>query len=140
MENRIITICSMLTFLIGWSQRDREGFIIGLDNHGLPYYPMSSGSNDGFILALGFMSFLFTVLYVSGSYFLKRTPIRLHMIYWLNSLFLVVCVFLVELDSSVIDSALYGDIVPLIGLVTAFFPALLLTIKALTNRSTRQVD
>jgi len=138
MHNRIITICSMLTFFIGWSQRNRGGFISGLDDQGLPFYPMSSGNNDGYILALGLMSFLFTVLYVLGSFLLKRTPARLQVVYFLNLLFFAICIFLVQLDSSIIDSAMYGDIVPVIGLLSAFIPALILTIKTITNRSTRQ--
>ena len=138
MHNRVITICSMLTYVIGWSQRNRGGFILGLDDQGLPYYPMSSGNNDGYILALGLMSFLFTVLYVLGSFLLKRTPVRLQVVYFLNLLFLAVCIFLIQMDSSIIDSAMYGDIVPVFGLVSAFYPALILTLKKITNRSTRQ--
>jgi hypothetical protein len=138
MLSRIVTICAMLTFLIGWTLRNRTGLILGLDDEGLPYYPMSSGNNDGFILALGFMSFLFTGLYVLGSFLLKRTPKKVHIAYVVNILFLAICLFLVELDSSIIDSAKYGDIVPVIGLVSAFSPALMLTIKAITNRSSRQ--
>jgi hypothetical protein len=136
MKNRIITICAILTCLIGLNQRNREGLILGLDNHGLPYYPMSLGSNDGFILAIGFLSFVFTVLYSLGAFSFKRTPKRLNIAYCLNLLFLVFCVFLVELDSSIINSALYGDIVPVIGLITAFFPALILTVLHITAHST----
>jgi hypothetical protein len=53
MQNRIITICSLLTFLIGWSQSNRTGFIAALDNEGTPVYPLSAGSSDAYILALG---------------------------------------------------------------------------------------
>src|SRR6266540_3363760 len=113
MKNRIITICAILTCLIGWNQRGREGFILGIDDHGLPYYPMSSGNNDGFILAIGFMSFIITVVYSLGEYSFTRNPKRVNAVYWFNLFFLAICVFLVELDSSIIHSALYGDIVPL---------------------------
>jgi hypothetical protein len=138
MKNRITTICAILTSIIGWNQRSREGFIIGIDDQGLPFYPMSSGSNDGFILAVGFMSLIITALYSLGAYSLKWNPERLNVVYWLNLFFLASCVFLVELDSSIIQSALYGDIVPFIGLATAFFPGLVITLMYLVSRKLKK--
>ena len=133
MQYGIITICSVLTVLIGWIQQDRTGFIIGLGPEGRPLYPLSSGSNDGFILSLGFMSFLGTVIYSLGSSLLKSTPKRLPLVYLLNLSLLIMAVVLVELDSSLAGSARYGDILPVLGLITAFFPASLFVIKRLAN-------
>ncbi len=109
-KHRIITICAVLTALTGWIERGREGIILGLDSRGHPYYSQSSGSNDGFILAIGFMSFVFTALYSLGAAIFRRSPKGLHMVYWL----------------------------PVIGLITALIPALVLTIARLVRRLTGQ--
>lgn len=135
MNKWVIAISSLVIFLIGCNQSGRDGLALFLAADGSPIYPVSSGSEDGALLAIGFQAFLFTVVLSIFSMPAKSSGKTQEVAYWLNFGLILLLVALVEMDSSIIGAAMAGDIVPLIGVVVALLPALFIMGTYLVTRS-----
>lgn len=124
-----ITLVSAILLIIGYLQSGRDGLLIGYTSNGEPIYPVSSGSEDGDILAFGFMAFLVTFIASLMTMIRKKGTKAQECAYWFNLILLSFFVFLVERDSSLVDAAALGDFMPLLGVTVAFLPSFLLVAR-----------
>jgi uncharacterized membrane protein len=113
MKKYVILTSSILLVLIGLLIEDR-GLAMGVAG-GETFYPISSGSVDGLILKLGLYSFFITILFSVILIFVDFGDVILFLVYSVNSLIYAFCLFLVMLDSSIIDAAKLGDRLPLVA-------------------------
>ncbi len=90
-----------------------RGLAISIGEDGTLHYPISSGSEDGLILKLGLYSFAVTVFYSVISILRSHREITLFVVYTVNSFIYAFSLFLVMLESSIVDAAKLGDWLPL---------------------------
>ncbi len=103
-----------------------DGPAIGVDTAGELIYPQSSGSGDCIFLGLGLMSFGLTAYAALWAVWSASARRRLSGVYFANLAVLIAMLWLVLLDSDLIDAASVGDVMPLLSLLPAFAPAALL--------------
>ena len=112
MQKYVILISSILLVLIGIMIEDR-GLAISIAEDGTIHYPISSGSEDGLLLKIGLYLFAITAFYSVVSILRVHREVTLFVVYTVNSLAYAFFLFLVMLDSSIIDAAKLGDWLPL---------------------------
>ena len=135
MNKYITAISSLIVFVIGYFYFHSDGLILEVSN-GTKIYSnslMSSGSDDGFIMSIGLMSFIFTIIASVFSFFKVISSKILGWVYLFNLLFLAFITFLVNLDVSVYRSIKYGDYVLLSGFILSIIPLILFTLFAKTK-------
>ena len=135
MNKYITAISSLIVFVIGYFYFHSDGLILEVSN-GTKIYSnslMSSGSDDGFIMSIGLMSFIFTIIASVFSFFKVISSKVLGWVYLFNLLFLAFITFLVNLDVSVYRSIKYGDYVLLSGFIVSIIPLILFTLFAKTK-------
>lgn len=135
MNKYITAISSLIVFVIGYFYFHLDGLILEVSN-GTKVYSnslMSSGSDDGFIMSIGLMSFIFTIIASVFSFFKVISSKVLGWVYLFNLLFLAFITFLVNLDVSVYRSIKYGDYVLLSGFIVSIIPLILFTLFAKTK-------
>ena len=135
MNKYITAISSLIVFVIGYFYFHSDGLILEVSN-GTKIYSnslMSSGSDDGFIMSIGLMSFIFTIIASVFSFFKVISSKILGWVYLFNLLFLAFITFLVNLDVSVYRSIKYGDYVLLSGFIVSIIPLILFTLFAKTK-------
>jgi hypothetical protein len=112
MKKYVILTSSILLVLIGILIEDR-GLAMHVTAGGEAVYQISSGTEDGLILKFGLYSFVITILYSAILIFVDFGDLILFIVYSVNSLVYAFCLILVMLDSSIIDAAKFGDMLPL---------------------------
>ena len=112
MHKYVILISSILLVLIGIMIEDR-GLAISVAEDGTVHYPISSGSEDGLLLKIGLIMFVVSAFYSLVSIFKCHKEIILLLVYLANSLIYAFFLFLVMLDSEIIEAAKLGDWLPL---------------------------
>jgi hypothetical protein len=123
----LIAVSSVVVIAIGYMQLGKEGgLLMWVASDGTPIYPVSSGSDDRHLLAVGFLAYLLTFITAIVCSVLKRKGNAGKVSYWINLGFLALILFLVELDSSIVGSASEGDFVPLMGVAFAALPSIFL--------------
>ena len=132
MHKYVILTSSILLVLIGIMIEDR-GLAISIGEDGTVHYPISSGSEDGLILKLGLYSFAITAFYSVISILRGHREITLFVVFTVNSLFYAFCLFLVMLDSSIIDAAKLGDWLPLAAIIIWIFTFIIYGILSLNK-------
>lgn len=135
MNKYITAISSLIVFVIGYFYFHSDGLILEVSN-GTKIYSnslMSSGSDDGFIMSIGLMSFIFTIIASVFSFFKVISSKVLGWVYLFNLLFLAFITFLVNLDVSVYRSIKYGDYVLLSGFILSIIPLIFFTLFAKTK-------
>lgn len=140
---KLITACSLIVILVGYFYSRSEGLIISVDVSGEKVFSnslQSSGSNDGYLMALGFFSFCITFISSLLALIKKISARSLKIIYLINLSILLFDVYLVNLDVSVIDSIKFGDISLVLGLSSSILPLIFigLTMIASKNHSISQ--
>ena len=110
-----------------------RGLAISIGEDGTVHYPISSGSEDGLILKLGLYSFAITAFYSVISILRGHREITLFVVFTVNSLFYAFCLFLVMLDSSIIDAAKLGDWLPLAAIIIWIFTFIIYGILSLNK-------
>lgn len=105
-----------------------DGPAIGITEAGELLYPQSSGSGDCMFLGLGLMSFGFTAYAALWAVWSGSARRKLPWLYFGNLAVLLAMLWLVLLDSDLIDAASVGDVMPLLSLLPAFAPAAWLTV------------
>lgn len=136
----LVLVCSLAAVLIGFGQRGRGALILERASDGSPIYPLSSGSSDGALLAVGLISFFFPVFASLVAVLSKGDSRSQQFAYWFSFSFLGLVVFLVELDSSLLSAASLGDTWPLVGVTVAAIPGAALVTKHLTTHSRRMLN
>ena len=131
MKKLIFAFFALVCIVIGRSLKDRGGLAMSITSTGDVLYSMSSGSNDGAILFLGFMSFTLTLTYSILSLILKHKLKILVNVYLVNLVLFLMFVGLVSLDSSIFLAAKLGDYVPLVGIIISFIPVLFIIANTL---------
>ena len=134
MQKYVILISSILLVLIGIMIEDR-GLAISIGEYGTVHYPISSGSEDGLILKLGLYLFAITAFYSVISIVRGHRVINLILVYTANSLVYAFCLFLVMLDSSIIDAAKLGDWLPLAANIIWIFTFIIYGLLSLNKAS-----
>ena len=124
MKKLIFTFIAFVCIVIGWSLKDRGGLAMSITSSGDVLYSMSSGSNDGAILFIGFISFILTFTYSIFSLILKHKLKTLINLYLVNLVLFLMLVGLVSIDSSIFLAAKLGDYVPLVGIIIPLIPVL----------------
>lgn len=112
----LILISTTVLIFMSAIIEDRGLAILATQNDEL-IFPVSSGSEDGILLKIGLFSFVLTWLYAVVSLLSGARAYMLLLAYIANSLIFLFFVFLVSLDSSIIDAATFGDWLPLLALV-----------------------
>lgn len=112
MRKYVILISSGLLCGLGYLIEDR-GLAMHVTSGGEIVYPISSGSDDGFLLKTGLYLFAITFIYSVISIIRWNEEVTLLKVYAINSLVYFVFLFLVMLDSSIIGAAKLGDWLPL---------------------------
>jgi hypothetical protein len=112
MKKYVILISSILLIAFGYLIEDR-GLAAQVTSSGEILYPISSGSDDGFILKQGLYLFAITSFYSAISIIRDHRELTLFIVYSVNSLIYAFFLFLVMLDSSIIEAAKLGDWHPL---------------------------
>lgn len=135
MERFIIFAISVSCIAFGFSFTDRGPMPMAITTSGKLLYPISSGSDDMAVLSLGLMTFFISAIYTPISSLLKQPLRYLAYVYFFNMLLFIFFVFLVTLDASFIFAAEVGDTLPLISVLLAFTPIILVGILHLTNKS-----
>jgi hypothetical protein len=117
-----LACCALGVYLI-WRG---DGPAVGVDSAGELIYPQSSGDGDCMFLGVGLVSFAFTACAAwraLGSAVARRKLARR---YFTSLAVFLAMLWLVLLDSNLIDAASAGDAAPLFSLLPAFAPAALL--------------
>lgn len=130
MNKYLTAISSLIIFIIGFSYLKSDGLILEISNGNKIYSNslMSSGSNDSFLMSIGFMSFIVTFI-ISILSFLKVVSTKaLGWAYSINFVILVFITFLVNMDVSVYSSIKYGDYVLMSGFIISIIPFILLAL------------
>lgn len=137
MNKYLTAISSTIVFITGYYYYHSDGLILEISNGNKIYSNslMSFGSDDGFIMSIGLMSFIFTIIASILSFFKVISPKMLGWIYSFNLLFIAFITFLVNLDVSVYGSIKHGDYVLLSGFIASIIPLLLLAAKIKTNKT-----
>lgn len=114
MKKYVILTSSIILLLLGGLIDDR-GLAIQVTAGGEILYPISSGSEDGLILKIGLYIFSISALYSAISIFKGHSDTILFVVYLVNSLIYTFFLFLVMLNSSLIEAAKLGDWLPLLA-------------------------
>lgn len=96
---------------------------IGITAAGELIYPQSAGSGDCMFLGLGLMSFGFTAYAALWAMWSGSARRKLPWLYIGNLAVFLAMLWLVLLDSDLIDAARMGDAMPLLSLLPALAPA-----------------
>ncbi|HAS6055606.1 hypothetical protein D8T45_23935 [Vibrio vulnificus] len=121
------------------------GFLIPVDSllmmaseNGELFTPVSSGSEDPFAIKLALASYSVCFLYVSFSLFVKKGLQYITGVYLANSVFYMFCMYLVSLDSNILEAAKLGNWVPLfinVVWIGTVLVVILTSFKKLSRRS-----
>ena len=125
MFNAIVMACSAGVVAVGYFYSEEHGLIIDVDKRGEKVYSsslLSSGSNDAFIVRLGFVSFIVSATVALVALVRRRAVRTLKWIYAANVAFLVFVMWSVNLDVPVLRSIQLGDHLLLAGWIVAAFP------------------
>ena len=114
MKKYVILTSSVMLILMGVLIEDR-GLALQVTAGGEILYPISSGSEDGLILKFGLYLFSITAFYSVISIFRGHKDTILFIVFSVNSLIYGFFLFLVTLDSSIINAAKLGDWLPLLA-------------------------
>lgn len=112
LKKYVVLISTIILLVLGVMIEDR-GLAIQVTSGGTILYPISSGGNDGAVLKLGLYLFSITALYSIISILRGHREAILLIVYLVNSLIYAFFLFLVMMDSSIIEAALLGDWLPL---------------------------
>jgi hypothetical protein len=135
---KLITACSLIVVLVGYFYSRSEGLIISVDANGATVYSnslQSSGGNDGYLMTLGLFSFCMTFVPSLFALLKKISERRLKIIYLVNLSILLFDIYLVNLDTSVIDSIKFGDISLLVGFTFSILPLMFMGLTMITNKN-----
>ncbi|HAS6387155.1 TPA: hypothetical protein RZA60_004500 [Vibrio vulnificus] len=121
------------------------GFLIPVDSllmmaseNGELFTPVSSGSEDPFAIKLALASYSVCFLYISFSLFVKKGLQYITGVYLANSVFYMFCMYLVSLDSNILEAAKLGNWVPLfinVVWIGTVLVVILASFKKLSRRS-----
>lgn len=125
----LISVCSFILTAIVFIGRETDALPIGIGTDGEYYYPISSGDVDAMILYIGFWPFTIVSLISIYSLIVRDRVHVLYIAYTIALTWFLFILFLVLLDSSLVDSAKLGDWVPLFGAVVAVIPAIPLLVR-----------
>jgi len=116
MQYKLILVFSLLFIALGFTI-PADWLAMTYGENGELFIPVSSGSEDPFIIKLALASYVLSFLYVGMSIKLRRGIRFITPVYILNCIFYLLCMFLVSLDSSVLEAAKYGNRLPISQLV-----------------------
>jgi len=123
----IVLACSLALVVLGQVYSRSEGLIVDVSPSGQPIRSsdiQGSGSSDGFLVGAGFGTFVLS----AGAAFLALLGTLpgswLKRIYGANVAFLAFIAFLVNLDTSIVQSIRLGDHLLLAGFLAAIAPLL----------------
>lgn len=132
MRKILILISSVLLVIMGYLIEDR-GLAMQVTDGGAILYPVSSGSEDGSILKLGLFFFIISAIYALVSLYRKSSDRILFTVYSINSLIYTFLLFLVMLDSSLLESARLGDTLPLVATILWILSLVLYGVLSLSH-------
>ena len=111
MLSKLIFCCSLILFALGF-MLPIEWLAMMQRSNGDLFIPVSSGSEDPMIIKIALMSYLVSSIYSGFFVVLAREGRSLILVYTLNSIFYLICMFLVSLDTSIVMAARLGNWVP----------------------------
>ena len=111
MRNYFILICSLILFVTGILVPS-QWLAMHSGEHGDLFIPVSSGSEDPFAIKLALASYMVSFIYSGLFVYLKKEARSVLGVYWANCIFYLFCMYLVSLDSSIIQAAKFGNLVP----------------------------
>ncbi len=103
-----------------------DGPAVGVDAAGEWLHSQSSGDSDCLFLGMGLLSFGFTAYAALWALTSLSTRRRLPWLYFGNLAVFLAALWLVLLDSDLVGAASVGDVVPLLSLLPALAPAVML--------------
>lgn len=112
MMNNIILIASLLFLSIGFFV-DEGQLITMTGNNGQPFIPVSSGSDDPFLMRVAFSSYVISFVYACVAIKCRVGERYIIWIYLLNGCFFIFSLFLVSFDSNIIEAARAHNSLPL---------------------------
>lgn len=124
MSKYITGISSLIAVVVGYKYLHSEGLIISTD-YGTYFYSnalQSSGGNDGFLVSLGFMSFVFSFMFSLAAQLKKVSNQKVKFLYLINFSFFLFIIFLVNLDVSIARSIALGDYLLFFGFIVVILP------------------
>jgi hypothetical protein len=110
---------------VGCSYSEERGLLLEIDASGERVYSsslQSSGSDDAFLVRIGFSSFIVSAAAALLAFRWARADRALKRVYGANVAFLAIVMLLVSLDVSVVHSIRLGDHLLLAGLLAAAIP------------------
>src|SRR5690606_25870013 len=116
MQLKLILFFSLVLAALGFAL-PVEWLAMLIGEKGELFIPVSSGSEDPFTIKVALMSFTLTIIYSGISMALKKGAGFAPLVYTINSLFYLLCMFLVSLDSNIIGAARHGNWAPVLQLV-----------------------
>lgn len=126
LEVIILLACSLASCAAGLQLigREHDGPAIGATTDGELLYSQSSGSGDCMFLGVGLLSFLFTAAWAWAALASPSAKIRPFRMYFASLAVFLFMLWLVILDSDLVGAARVGDVMPLLSLLPALAPAL----------------
>jgi hypothetical protein len=119
MQSKLILFFSLVFVSLGFSLP--EGWLAMMAGEkGELLIPVSSGSEDPFIIKVALASFLVSLIYAGICIAISKGLRFIPVVYAINSIFYLLCMFLVSRDSSILDAAKLGNWVPAIQLTLWF--------------------
>jgi hypothetical protein len=122
----LILSCSIIALVVGYIYLNSEGLIVSIEENGAINYSntfyKSSGSDEGFNLAIGFMTFILSAIFSISNTFNLVSEKTLKITYSINYIVFISILFLVSLDVSVVNSIKLGDSTLLFGLLITTVP------------------
>ncbi len=119
-----LACCASGAYLIA---REHDGPAIGVTAAGELLYSQSSGSGDCWFLGAGLLNFAFTAAVALAARASPSARSRLIRVYFINLVVFLAMLWLVILDSNLVEAARVGDVMPLLSLLPALAPAVLLS-------------
>lgn len=129
----LVLACSLLLCVLGAFFIQDGGLILWVSSDGTPVHPISSGSEDGAILKMGLLGFVFSVL-VSIAALIFKVKARVSLgSYLMCSVCFAMALLLVLLDSSLWSAFIHGDVWPFISTCVWLFSCVVLLGVALSQ-------
>lgn len=111
MRNKLIIFFSLALAALGFTI-PTDWLAMMVSENGELFIPVSSGSEDPFVIKLALASYSLSFIYSSISFTLNRGVRFIPVAYLVNCIFYLLCIFLISLDSSILGAAAYGNWVP----------------------------
>ncbi len=125
MPRVLVLVCSVAAAAIGWLYSEERGLILDVAASGEKIYSsslQSSGSDDAFLVRIGFASFTVSALVALLATWRAGAARALGWVYVANVAFLAFVMWLVNLDVAVLRSIRLGDHLLLAGWMLAAIP------------------